>query len=195
MISKIRDNVGRILRSSYAGHSFWMFGGQGGQALVAFLSNLILVRYLFPEDFGRFALIQANVLLAVATLSLRINIILLQETKQELESGAQEKYFGALIGQTVLVSLASLLLLWLFDLLNFWAMVLLINVLADPWIQAQRVLFERNFQYKTLSIVETGSQFLSHFFSIFGVMGGLGPAVLYLRGWIQMLGLLGGWPM
>jgi O-antigen/teichoic acid export membrane protein len=192
MIYKIRENIDRIFRSSYAEHSFWMMGGQGGQAAVAFFANLVLVRYLFPEDFGRFALVQASVGLAAATLSLRINVILLQASEGELQAEGKDKYVSALVGQTLLVCLGSLALLWLFALWNVWAMVLLLNVLIEPWIHAQRVLYERTFQYKNLSLVESGSHLVSHVFSVLGVVGGLGPAVLYLRGWVQILGLLGG---
>jgi len=169
-----------------------MLGGQGSQAGVAFLANLILVRYLFPEEFGLYALVQASIGLAATTFSLRINTILLQVSEEELRSGKKDLYLSVLVGQTFLVCLGSLALLWLFGLLNLWAMVLLLNVLTDPWINAQRVLYERKFNYKNLSLVESGSHLVSHVFSVIGVVLGLGPAVLYLRGWIQTLGHLGG---
>ena len=169
-----------------------MVGGQGWQAAVAFVSNVILVRYLFPEDFGRFALIQATIGLAASTFSLRINTILIQASEEELKFGRKNQYLSALIGQTLLVFPSSVALLWFFDLWSIWAMVLLTNVLIEPWIFAQGVLYERHFRYKNLSLVESGSHFASHLFAVIGVFFGLGFAVLYLRGWIQMLVRLGG---
>ena len=169
-----------------------MVGGQGGQAAVSFLANLILVRYLFPEEFGRFALIQANVLLAATTFSLRINTILLQVPDRDLESGARDQFLSALVGQTLLVGLSSVALLWLFNLWDIWALVFLLNALIDPWINAQKVLYERKFQYKNLALIEGGSHLATHVFSAVGVIGGLGPSVLYLRGWVLVFGRLGG---
>ena len=192
MNPKLWENIGRILRTSYVEHSFWMVSGQVSQAAVAFLANVILVRYLFPEEFGRFALIQANVGLAAATFGLRINIILIKASGEEMQTGKMDQYLSALVGETLLVCLGSLTLLWLFDLWNVWAMVLLLNVLVDPWINAQKVLYERNFHYKNLSLIESGAHLFSHLFSVIGVVGGLGPAVLYLRGWVQTVGHLGG---
>jgi len=192
VILKLKENIGRILHTSYAGHSFWMVGGQVSQAAIAFLANLILVRYLFPEEFGRFALIQATVGLAAATFSLRINTILMQASEGDLKSGGKDRYLSALVGQTLLVGLSSLTLLWLLGLWNVWAMVLLLNVLIDPWINAQRVLYERTFHYKNLSLLESSAHLVSHVFSVIGLVGGLGPAVLYLRGWVHTIGHLGG---
>ena len=114
----------------------------------------------------------------------------MQASEEELQAGGKEKFLSVLVGQSVLVCLGSLTLLWFFSLWNVWAIVLLLNVLIDPWIGAQQVLYERNFQYKNLSLVESGSHFVSHVFSVVGVLGGLGPAVLYLRGWVQTLGRL-----
>ena len=192
MIVKLWERVNHFLRSPFAEHSFWMVGGQGGQAAISFFANLVLVRFLSPSDFGLFALILASIGVAAATLGLRIHTVLLQATEEELRAGGKTRYLSALGGETLIVCLSSLTLLWLFGLLNMWAIVLLANTLIEPWISAQRVLYERTFQYKNLSLIETGSHFLGHLFSVFGVIGGLGPAVLYLRGWVQSLGHLTG---
>lgn len=169
-----------------------MIGGQGTQAFVAFFSNLILVRYLVPEEFGRFAWIQATIGLAASTLSLRINTILLQAPEGELQPEKKDLYFSALVGQTLVVFLGSLILLWIFRLWDLWAVIILLSMLVNPWVYAQGVLYERSFRYKNLSLVESGSHLASHIFSVIGVVGGLGPAVLYLRGWIHMVFRLSG---
>ena len=40
--------------------SLFLVSGQAAQAFIAFGVNLVLVRYLTPEDFGRFALALAG---------------------------------------------------------------------------------------------------------------------------------------
>ena len=57
--------------------SLFLVSGRAAQAFIAFGVNLVLVRYLTPEDFGRFALALAGVALVYTLLSLQINVLII----------------------------------------------------------------------------------------------------------------------
>lgn len=181
-----------MARSALGRHAAWMVSGAGVQAVVAFLANLALVRLLMPEEFGRFAIVQANISLVTAVTNLKINDLLLREPEEELDQERLGLYLGALAFQTVAVGLGAVALLWAFDLLRFDATILLLSVLGGHWVHAQMTLFERQFDYRRISIIDATAKGTGQLFAVAGALAGLGGLVLYLRAAVQLIGQVAG---
>lgn len=182
--------VPETLKHPLARQGSWAMTSAAVQAGTAFIANLVLVRFLLPEDFGRFALVQANIGLVATILSLRLNVLLLRASDDELENGGRDLYLSALLVEILVVFIVSLVVLWIFDLWNILAILLLLSMLVSLWVGAQRTLYERQFRYKTLGLLEAGAHLASHVLAVVGVVIGLGVAVLFLRLWVQALGQL-----
>ena len=80
--------------------------------------------------------------------------------------------------------------LWLLGLWGVWAATLLFGQLVHIWTHVQRIMYERKFHYKSLSVLESGTYLVSYAFAVVGVIMGLGALVLYLRIWILAIGQL-----
>lgn len=169
-----------------------MVSGAAVRGVVAFGANLVLVRLLLPEHFGRFAIVQANISLIGALTNLKIGDLLLREPQDKLDERRLGLYVGALCLQTAVVGLASLLLLWALDLLRLDASILLLSVLGGYWVQAQMTLYERRFDYQRLSVLDTTAHGAGHLFAVAGALAGWGAIVLYLRFAVQLVGRLVG---
>ncbi len=190
--SKLIVNAKKILKSSIASQAVWMISGGFFQAGLAFASNLVLVRILLPEDFGKFALIQANVSLIGVIISFRIGDLLLKTSKEQLNRKYLSICVGGLALQTLLVGGGTFVLLWLWHLLNLESGILLFSLLLSSWVDLHIRLYERQFNYKKLSWLETISHLVSHLFAAIGALSGIGAIVLYLRELVRLLGLIGG---
>ncbi len=186
------DRIVRTLKTRLVRQGTWMVSGAGVRAGVAFGANLVLVRLLLPEHFGRFAIVQANISLVAALTNLKIGDLLLREPSKQLDDRRLGLYMGALGVQTLVIGLGALGLLWSFGLLRWDAGILLLSVLASSWVNAEVRLFERRFDYRNISLIETGAHGAGHFFTVAGALAGLGALVLYLRLGVQLLGKLTG---
>lgn len=156
-------------------------GGGTLKVGISFLANLALVRLLTPNHFGEFAIIQAIVSLVGAFLNFRTGPLLLQAPEEELHPHALARYTGALIAETLLIGGIASIVLAVFGYLHARSMVLLVATLAGTWVQMERALYERSFEYKSLSIIETIAQACAHGFAVAGAFAGIGSFVLYLR--------------
>ena len=107
-----------------------------------------------------------------------------------MQSGNRDLYLSALIAEIIIVGLTGFVVLYLLGLWNILSALLLVGQLLNIWTHAQRIMYERKFQYKALSILETGTYLVSHVFAVVGVLFGFGALVLYLRIWIQGFGQL-----
>lgn len=191
-VSKLIVNAKKIFKSSLAGQAVWMISGGFFQAGLAFAANLVLVRLLLPEDFGKFALIQANVSLLGVIISFRIGDLLLRTPGEQLDRKYLSICVGGLALQTFLVGGGTFVLLWLWHLLSIESGALLLSMLLSSWVFLQIRLYERQFNYKKLSWLETISHLVSHLFAVIGALSGMGAIVLYLRELVRLLGLIGG---
>jgi len=176
-----------------------MVGGGMLKKGVAFAANLALVRLLAPESFGEFAIVQANVSLVGAFFNFRTSSLLLQAPAEELRPRALSRYTGALIAETVLVGGGALAALGIFGVLNGKALLFLLASLAGSWVGAQRSIYERTFEYKKLSILETSAGATSNALAVAAALLGAGSVVLYARSAVSQaivaVGIrrLGGW--
>jgi O-antigen/teichoic acid export membrane protein len=186
------ERLKQIFVSKAFGDASWLISGGTFRAATAFFANLALVRLLTPEDFGRFAIIQADVSLVGALLNFRPGPLLLQAPEEELDPHNLSRYTGALIAETLLVTTGSIVTLWLFDLLTVGALILLGTSVATTWVTAEVKLYERDFNYGKLTIVETVGHIASQIFAVIGAYFGLGALVLYLRNTIRQATIFGG---
>ena len=169
-----------------------MLGGGAGRTAVAFGSNLVLMWYLLPEEFGRFALTQATIGLVAGVVSLKINDIVIRESSHDLESGGKDLLFSALVVESILLCIGAVCLLWLAGLWNMWAGVLLLGTIASNWDAVIFACYERSFHYKNLTLLESGSHLLIHVFVATGAVLGIGYPVLYLQRLLEAIGRLSG---
>ncbi|MGJ3247560.1 MAG: oligosaccharide flippase family protein [Elainellaceae cyanobacterium] len=168
------------VQSSIARHAAWMMSGAVFQAATAFLANLVLVRILLPEDFGRFAIVMANIGLAQSIISIPIGTVVLRTPKDELKDKLS-LYAAANVVQNLVGLIAASTILYLINKLDIKASLLLVSSLSTNWISMQINLYERNFRYKNLSLLETIAHSSGHIFAVIGALLGIGSIVLYAR--------------
>ena len=66
--------MGKVSRRDVKAGATTLLVGQVVQVIIAFAANLVLVRYIAPEGFGRFAITLATASLIVSLLSVRRHI-------------------------------------------------------------------------------------------------------------------------
>lgn len=166
----------RYLRSN----ALWMLGGSASQSGVAFVSSLFLMGLLLPEDFGRYALISANVALVNAILSLRIPDAIVRMSESELHDD-----LGSLIaihfGQNLLVVIISIGILSTMGLFGIEAIILILAIAMNNWTVLLTRIYERKFDYRTITIVENGASMAINVLAVAGAFIGFGGIVLFLR--------------
>jgi PST family polysaccharide transporter len=193
------ERVADALRSRLFQQGSWMMGGGALKVGLAFFANLVLVRLLTPKIFGEFAIVQATISLVGAFLNFRTGPLLLQAPEDELRPHALARYTGALIAETLFVGGIATIVLGVFGYLRLRSMIYLVATLGASWVQTERSLYERSFEYKELSILESVAHASAHAFTVAGAYVGLGALVLYLRNAIRQIVLsiglhwLGAW--
>ena len=120
------------------------------QTGVAFVCSLFLMGMLLPEDFGRYALIAANISIVGAIMNLRIPDAVVRMPQAELD-----RLLGSLVavqlGQIVLVIIVSVVVLSLFGLIGVYGLILVIALGLSDWIIFINKIYEREFEYRRLS--------------------------------------------
>ncbi len=168
--------------------------GQAMQAFVAFGVNLVLVRFLLPEDFGRFALVMAAASIVFSVLSARTDILVIRATDRQLSDRAKDLYFSILAMEMVPSCLVIALWIVFSDPSNSWNWGLVLALGVRHWSQQNRAYFERTMPYRKLALIETGAAVASHLLALGLVLGGVGWRVLYVREYfLAFSGLAGLW--
>ncbi len=161
--------------------SVLLVSGQAVQALVAFGVNLVLVRYLKPEEFGRFALALAGVALVYAILSLRINVLIIRSSEARFDAAAQDRYFTAMTLETLVAGAAAFGWLAVTGTADRWAMALIVALGVRHWVHTNTAFFERAMPYRKLALIETGSATAGHLVALGLILTGAGWTTLYIR--------------
>jgi len=172
----------------------FLFVGQVLQALVGFGVNLVLVRYLLPEEFGRFALVMAGAILVYAIFSLRFDALIIRSSDEHFTEHRQDRYFSAAIFETFLSS--SILVGWLlvFEGIGAWEIGLVAALGVRHWVQYNKGFFEREMPYRKLAVLETSIALSGSVVALVSVLSGLGMHSLYIREfYLSAAGLLGLW--
>lgn len=157
-----------------------MLGGGGAQAAIGFISNIILARFLLPEDFGVFAIIQANLLLSGAVLNFRLPQLIISASENVLQANYR-LYASVAMAQGLINTFIGVVLLWIWDLWHWGAVLLVADSLLTSVLTFQYSVYERKLAYRRLSVVETLSKTASHMLAIGVVVGGIGSIALYIR--------------
>ncbi len=175
------------------GAGFLVFS-QGFQAVFAFAVNLVLVRYIFPDEFGRFAIILAGASVVYAVLSPRINILIIRKSEADLNEATRDIYFSALTFETLIATLVIILWLAVTGSLGLWEPVLILAIGMRHWTGINKAFFEREMPYRRLAVIEAGADMAGHLAALGLVLLGAGWVVLFVRELIiSVLGLFGLW--
>ena len=183
-----------IKKEEIAIGSAFLVGGQIIQAVVGFGVNLVLVRYLAPEEFGRFAIILAGAALVYSILSLRTETMVIRISVDQLTDGAKDRYFGAALIETVLAT--SVICIWMMVTSSSgnWEIGLVLAIGLRHWMFQNKAFFERTMPYRKLALIETLVATASHFVALGLVLCGVGWSVLFIREiFLSIAGLLGIW--
>lgn len=159
----------------------YLVGGTVVQALIAFAANLVLVRYLAPADFGRFAVVQAGAGLVLSLLSLRVGTQVLGAPEAELTLEVRRRLFSVLGIETLAAGLITVLWLATNDVWHPSDLLLVAAVLIVHWSTHNRTFFERSMRYGLLALIETGTSVAGHLLAIGLVLAGMGAATIYIR--------------
>jgi len=158
-----------------------LMGSNGLQSLIAFASQLVLMRLLTPVDFGGFAITLATASLVQVIFSPRLGILAIRATEAELTDAFRHRLLSAMTIET-LVSLA-LMVLWLtlMGAGSVWPYLLALTLASAHWISSVTMFYERAMPYRRLIGVETGAQLAAHAVAVLLALAGAGVASLYVR--------------
>lgn len=160
-------------------HGIALTAGTVVQALAGLGTQIMLMRLLLPEDFGRFAVVFAGCGLVQTILSLRLNVLIIRLPEQDHQTAAL--YQAALVWETVAAALVTLVWLLLADLLSLPVLTLVAALTIGQWVNQALAFYERRMDYRRITLVETGSQLAGHAIALALVFSGAGSLSLYLR--------------
>lgn len=171
----------RLSRRLLVGSGVVLTVGAAVQALAGFLAQMVLMRLLFPEDFGRFALILAACGLVQTVLSLRLNVLIIRLSDAEMTSERVSLYRAALVWESVASAVVTLVWLGLAGLIALDSLALVVALALTQWTSQVVIFYERRMAYGRITLVETGSQMLGHGVAVALILSGAGAITLYAR--------------
>ncbi len=162
------------------GGTFLAFG-QVFQALLAFGVNLVLVRYIFPGEFGRFAFALAGASVVYSLISPRINVLIIRMPEAAYDDKAKDLFFSAMTLETLAATLIIFVWLAVSGNAGLWEILLVSAVGLRHWTDLNKTFFERDMPYRELAILETGASTGGHVVALAMVLSGFGWIVLIIR--------------
>ncbi|MHC4377769.1 MAG: lipopolysaccharide biosynthesis protein, partial [Planctomycetota bacterium] len=159
----------------------WMMTSGVLQSAVAFASNLVLVRYLAPADFGAFALTLASIGLLFGLLHLRTGLLVIRDEAERFDEHRKQLLWSTCVFETVVLGSAATAWLAMGDQLTLWAGVLIAATALQHLANNGRSFLERDEAYHRLAPVEGIAHFLAHGGAAALAVYGVGAAALYLR--------------
>jgi len=176
-----------------------MFSGGLAQAVVAFGANLVLVRFLSPDEFGAFAIAMANLGLVHSALNFRLGDLIVRTKSEHIDREFMTLVSSYASTQVALTGLVSLALLWVTIGVDLGVLILWAGALLSIPVGVAVQLFEKSFDYRRISQFETASHGVSHVLTAVLAAAGAGPIVLFARNaarlaviavWLARLGAL-----
>ena len=169
-----------------------LFSGNIVENIVAFGAQIVIARYLFPEDFGRFAITFANTSLVFVVLNLRIQTLILRRPAAELTREVRERYFFAFTAESIVGTAVTMLIVGWFFHLTILDVLLIAALALSHWVETNRIFYERRMNYRKLVPVEVVSKLAGHAVAVIMVTMGAGVLILYLREFlVALLRLIG----
>jgi len=188
------NTAGHALLRSRRADSTWMLSSGLLQSAIAFVANLVLVRHIDPEGFGRWALAMAGVSVAQSLLSLRLGVQIIRLRDRELDEEARRVYFTAILVEAFVATLVSAFWLALGGLLDPWTVLLLIALGGRHVVTSARSFFERGGQgtspYRRLAVAEGASAAATQVVACIVALLGAGAAALYVRELVLTIALV-----
>lgn len=175
------ERVGALMRPALRRAAGWMVGGKGLQVVVSFGANVALVRLFTPSDFGRFGIVVAVVGIVATVFNFRLEDVLLRSPDRKIEGPWRELFGTALAAEFGLITIGACTVLAFLGLLNLNAVLLVVGSATSSWTQAQAALYEREFDYRSLSVVRTLGPVVANLVAVVAGVLGLGVVVLYMR--------------
>lgn len=158
-----------------------LFSGNFIENAIALAAQVVIARFLFPEDFGRFAITLANTSLVFVIFSLRVQTLILRRPAAELTREVRERYFFAFTVESILGAMVTLATVHWFHDLGLLDVMLIIALALGHWVETNRVFYERRMDYRRLVPVEVGSKLIGHAVAVVMVVMGAGVMILFLR--------------
>ena len=155
--------------------------GQIIQVVIAFAANIVLVRYIAPEGFGRFAITLATASLIVSLLSIRVNTLIIRVPDGELTRSVEERYFSYLTIETLFALLVGLAWVSFSGNAGKYELSLVVLVCVQHWINQNKSFFERGMPYIRLGLIETGCAVFANLAAVIIAISGAGVMALYFR--------------
>lgn len=166
-------------------------GGAVLQAVAGFLAQLVLMRLLVPQDFGRFAVLLAGCGLVQMVLSLRLNILIIRTPEAEMTPERVGRYRAALVWETLASAVATVAWLAAAGMVEPYALALVGSLSLAQWTNQAAAFYERRMAYGGIVVAETGSQLIGHAAAVLLVLAGVGSAALYVREVVVAIARLG----
>ena len=176
--------MGKVSRRDVKAGATTLLVGQVVQVIIAFAANLVLVRYIAPEGFGRFAITLATASLIVSLLSIRVNSLIIRVPDGELTRHLEERYFSYLTIETFVALIAGLVWIALAGNAGSLEFFLVVLVCVQHWIHQNKSFFERGMPYVRLGLIETGCSVFANLATVCAVFAGAGVVALYIREFI-----------
>jgi O-antigen/teichoic acid export membrane protein len=176
--------LGKVSRRDVKAGATTLLVGQVVQVIIAFAANLVLVRYIAPEGFGRFAITLATASLIVSLLSIRVNSLIIRVPDGELTRHLEELYFSYLTIETFVALIAGMVWIALAGNAGSLEFSLLVLVCVQHWIHQNKSFFERGMPYVRLGLIETGCSVFANLATVCAAFTGAGVVALYIREFI-----------
>ena len=169
-----------------------LFSNSVIQVFVAFITNIILLRSISPEIFGSFTILVALIGFVFSILSLRLGIQVIRAGSNEYDEHFKSEMNSVFFLEVLMILICSVSVLLLTNYFQFWALIVLLAILTQHFVDYMKCFFERTMNYKVLAKVETYSRLLGHGFAITAIYlyPNKGFEILILRELISALCLL-----
>ncbi len=173
--------MGKVSRRDIKAGATTLVVGQVVQVVIAFAANIVLVRHIAPEGFGRFAITLATASLIVSILSIRVNTLIIRVPDGELTRNLEERYFSYLTIETLFALIVGLVWVGLVGNAATLEFSLVALICVQHWINQNKSFFERGMPYIRLGLIETGCSVFANIATVLVAIAGAGVFALYFR--------------
>jgi len=173
--------VAKVTRRDVKAGATALVIGQVVQVAIAFGTNIVLVRYIAPEGFGRFAITLATASLILSLVSIRVNSLIIRVPDGDLTLSLEERYFSYLTIETLVALVIGLAWVGLAGNPGALELSLVVFICLQHWINQNKSFFERGMPYVSLGVIETGCAVFANLATVLVALAGAGVAALYFR--------------
>ncbi len=159
----------------------YLIAGTVIQAILAFAGNVIMLRALGPDEFGRFAVTLAGISLIAGLVSLRLGTVVIRTPDSALTIAFQKRYFTAMLAETGLVAALSTAWLIASGRTGWTDMLLLAAVAVQLFCSHARAFWERTMPFGMIAILETVVAALAQMAGVVIVLMTASEAAFYIR--------------